>query len=210
MAVTEHGNMFSSVVFHDKARQAGHQADPRVRSVRRDRAAASPRAAPSARPTTTSCCWRRRAKGYQNLIKLVSAGYTEGFHYRPRIDRELLARHSAGLIGLSSCLKGEIPARLLAEQERQAIEAAAFYRDTLGAGQLLPRDAVPGHRGTEGGQRGAPAGGQGRSTCRSCARTTCTTCTGRTSRPTTSCSASARRRRSTTRSACATTATSST
>jgi DNA polymerase-3 subunit alpha len=46
-------------------------------------------------------------EGYKNLIKLVSPGYTEGFYYRPRIDKELLAQHSKGLIGLSSCLKGE-------------------------------------------------------------------------------------------------------
>ena len=46
--------------------------------------------------------------GYHNLVKLVSIGYTEGFYHRPRIDKEVLAKHSQGLIGLSGCLSGEI------------------------------------------------------------------------------------------------------
>ena len=71
-------------------------------------------------------------EGYHNLIKLVSAGYTEGFYYKPRIDKELLAQHSKGLIGLSSCLKGEVAEGLSHQQERKAIEAAAAYRDILG------------------------------------------------------------------------------
>ena len=57
-------------------------------------------------------------EGYKNLIRLVSAGYTEGFYYRPRIDKDLLARHSEGLIGLSSCLKGEVASALKVEQAR--------------------------------------------------------------------------------------------
>ena len=64
-------------------------------------------------------------EGYHNLIKLVSAGYTEGFYYKPRIDKELLAQHAKGLIGLSSCLKGEVAEGLSHQQERKALEAAA-------------------------------------------------------------------------------------
>ena len=71
-------------------------------------------------------------EGYSNLIKLVSAGYTEGFYYRPRIDKDLLAQHSRGLIGLSSCLKGEVASALKVEQARPALEAAARLRDILG------------------------------------------------------------------------------
>ncbi len=71
-------------------------------------------------------------EGYHNLIKLVSAGYTEGFYYKPRIDKDLLAQHAKGLIGLSSCLKGEVAEGLTRQQERKALEAAAAYRDILG------------------------------------------------------------------------------
>src|SRR4029453_11275302 len=67
-----------------------------------------------------------------NLIKLVSAGYTEGFYYKPRIDKDLLAQHATGLIGLSSCLKGEVATGIRSEQQQKALQAAAAYRDILG------------------------------------------------------------------------------
>ena len=76
-------------------------------------------------------------EGYHNLIKLVSAGYTEGFYYKPRIDKDLLAQHSKGLIGLSSCLKGEVAEGLSHGQDRKAIDAAAAYRDILGPGNFF-------------------------------------------------------------------------
>ena len=76
-------------------------------------------------------------EGYHNLIKLVSAGYTEGFYYKPRIDKELLAQHAKGLIGLSSCLKGEVAEGLSHQQEQKAIEAAGAYRDILGPGNFF-------------------------------------------------------------------------
>jgi DNA polymerase-3 subunit alpha len=76
-------------------------------------------------------------EGYHNLIKLVSAGYTEGFYYKPRLDKELLARHAKGLIGLSSCLKGEVAEGLSHAQEKKARHAAATYRDILGPGNFF-------------------------------------------------------------------------
>ena len=94
-------------------------------------------------------------EGYHNLIKLVSSGYTEGFYYKPRIDKALLAQHSKGLIGLSSCLKGEVatghPDRAAAEGARRGGRLSRHPR----ARQLLPRDAVPGHRRTADRQRRA-------------------------------------------------------
>ena len=71
-------------------------------------------------------------EGFQNLIKLVSAGYTEGFYYKPRIDKELLSAHSKGLIALSSCLKGEVATEIRTEQTRRALTAAATFRDIMG------------------------------------------------------------------------------
>jgi DNA polymerase-3 subunit alpha len=76
-------------------------------------------------------------EGYHNLIKLVSSGYTEGFYYKPRIDKDLLAQHAKGLIGLSSCLKGEVATEIRAGRERKALEAAAQFRDILGAGNFF-------------------------------------------------------------------------
>ncbi len=96
-------------------------------------------------------------EGYHNLIKLVSSGYTEGFYYKPRIDKELLQQHSAGLIGLSSCLKGEVAEGIYKDRIEKSRLAAGQYRDILGQGQLLPRDAVPGHREQKIVNDGLPA-----------------------------------------------------
>ena len=71
-------------------------------------------------------------KGYQNLIKLVSLGYTEGFYSKPRVDYELLEKYHEGLICLSACLAGEIPKRLLADDYRGAVERARYYQSIFG------------------------------------------------------------------------------
>src|SRR5499427_3982511 len=131
IAVTEHGNMFSSVIFHDHARQRG------LNPILGCEVYVAPgsRLDKSGNPGATQnhlVLLAENDEGYHNLIKLVSAGYTEGFYYKPRIDKELLSRHSKGLIGLSSCLKGEVAEGLSHAQERKAVEAAAAYRDILG------------------------------------------------------------------------------
>lgn len=70
--------------------------------------------------------------GYQNLIKLVSKGFTEGFYSKPRIDDELLEQYHEGLICLSACLAGEIPQKLLDGDYNKAKEKAEYYRDLFG------------------------------------------------------------------------------
>jgi len=70
--------------------------------------------------------------GYNNLIKLVSRANTEGFYYKPRIDRELLEQHHEGLIALSGCMAGEIPQLILAGKLAEAEKTAEYYRDLLG------------------------------------------------------------------------------
>src|ERR1043166_433379 len=132
LAVTEHGNLFSSVTFHDHARQKG------IKPILGCEVYVAPgdRRTKSGNPGETAnhlVLLAETNEGYHNLIKLVSAGYTEGFYYKPRIDKELLSRHSTGLIGLSSCLKGEVAEGLSHQQEKKAREAAAAYRDILGA-----------------------------------------------------------------------------
>jgi DNA polymerase-3 subunit alpha len=130
LAVTEHGNMFSSVVFHDHARDRGIKPILGCEVY----VASGSRFDKSGSQTETNhlVLLAETDEGYKNLIKLVSAGYTEGFYYRPRIDKELLAQHAKGLIGLSSCLKGEVASALKVEQQRPALEAAGRLRDILG------------------------------------------------------------------------------
>ncbi len=69
----------------------------------------------------------RDREGYRNLVKLSSIGYTEGFYYHPRVDREVLARHSGGLIVSSACLAGEVARHLAAGNAEGAREAAEWY-----------------------------------------------------------------------------------
>jgi DNA polymerase-3 subunit alpha len=136
LAVTEHGNMFSSVIFHDQAKKRG------IKPILGCEVYVAPgsRHTKSGTPGETAnhlVLLAETNEGYHNLIRLVSAGYTEGFYYKPRIDKDLLAAHARGLIGLSSCLKGEIACELRAEQPRRALEAAAGYRDILGRGNFF-------------------------------------------------------------------------
>ncbi|MDE3067226.1 MAG: DNA polymerase III subunit alpha [Verrucomicrobiota bacterium] len=70
--------------------------------------------------------------GYKNLIRLVTAAHLEGFYYKPRIDKELLAAHKDGLIALSGCLASEIPDLILKDQPDQAREVVDWFRQTLG------------------------------------------------------------------------------
>jgi DNA polymerase-3 subunit alpha len=76
-------------------------------------------------------------KGLSNLQKLVSLAQFEGFHYKPRIDKEILAEYSEGLIGLSACLAGEIPKKLMRDQYSEALAAAQEYQDILGKGNFF-------------------------------------------------------------------------
>lgn len=71
-------------------------------------------------------------RGYQNLIKLVSLAHLEGFYYKPRVDREILAQFSEGLIALSGCLAGEVSSHLLQDNWEKAKEAALWYQETFG------------------------------------------------------------------------------
>ncbi|HKT78805.1 MAG TPA: DNA polymerase III subunit alpha, partial [Vicinamibacterales bacterium] len=131
IAVTEHGNMFSSVLFHDHARARG------LNPILGCEVYVAPgsRHTKNGNPGETQnhlVLLAETLEGYHNLIKLVSAGYTEGFYYKPRIDHDLLAQHAKGLIGLSSCLKGEVAEGLWKHQDQRAMSAAATYRDILG------------------------------------------------------------------------------
>ena len=76
-------------------------------------------------------------EGYQNLIKLVSAGFLEGFYYKPRIDHELLSKHSRGLIALSACLRGAVTEAVVQDRYREALENAYRLQDIFGKGNFF-------------------------------------------------------------------------
>ena len=74
--------------------------------------------------------------GYKNLIKMVSKSFTEGFYFKPRVDKQLLKEHSDGLIALSACLAGEIPSLLMRNDYETAKESALWYKNTFGEGNF--------------------------------------------------------------------------
>jgi DNA polymerase-3 subunit alpha len=76
-------------------------------------------------------------RGYRNLVKLASSAYIEGFYYKPRIDKDLLARHSEGLIGLSACLRGEVAVALGNDRYEVARQSANDLRDIFGKGNFF-------------------------------------------------------------------------
>ncbi len=71
----------------------------------------------------------KNEEGYNNLIQIVSAGWVDGFYYKPRVDRHILEKYRGGLIALSACLAGEIPQALLAGDEKTAREVVEYYKD---------------------------------------------------------------------------------
>jgi DNA polymerase-3 subunit alpha len=136
-AITDHGNMFGAVEFYNAMKKE------KVKPVigcemyvaygsRFDKAGVEDGQA-DAGANNHLIVLAANNEGYKNLVKLVSAGYTEGFYYKPRIDKELLREHREGLIVLSSCLKGEVSQALAGGNPTKAREAALQYKEILGA-----------------------------------------------------------------------------
>ena len=99
----------------------------------------------------------RNRAGYRNLIKLVSKAYLEGFYYKPRVDRELLAQHADGLLVLSGCLNSEVSRLLSAGDEAKAHADGGLVPGGVRQGPLLHGGAVARPRGAGRGDRGHAA-----------------------------------------------------
>src|SRR6202022_2102838 len=132
VAMTDHGNMYGAIDFYRAAEKAGIK--PIIGcEVYMASGSMIEKNATSARDAAYHfTLLARDITGYYNLVKLVSAAHLEGFHYKPRIDKELLARHSAGLIGMSACLKGEINVAVLDGDFKKAEKSAGEFREILG------------------------------------------------------------------------------
>ncbi len=124
VAVTDHGNMFGAVEFYTKAHSAG------IKPILGTEAYIAPASRFDKQKSSISdaafhlILLAENNTGYSNLLKLSSAGFTEGFYYRPRIDKQLLSELNEGIICTSACLSGEI-ARLLQRGDETAAKAAA-------------------------------------------------------------------------------------
>lgn len=132
VALTEHGNMFSAVSFYQAAKKAGIKPiiGCEVYVARESRFTKTTDRKSAGWGSYHLVLLARNYTGYLNLIKLVTAGYLEGFYYRPRIDRELMREHSDGLIALSACLQGAPQkAALIANDWKAAIPVAEEYSE---------------------------------------------------------------------------------
>jgi DNA polymerase-3 subunit alpha len=132
VAMTDHGNLYGAIEFYQEAQRAG------VKPIIGCEAYIAPRSHKDRPNSMRESAYHftllvRDVTGYHNLVKLISTAHLDGFHYRPRIDKELLAQHSAGLIGLSGCLASEVNCAIQANKIDIAKQRAAEYRDILGA-----------------------------------------------------------------------------
>ncbi len=131
VAITDHGTMFGVAEFYIKATAAG------IRPIIGCECYVAPRSLHDKSPRDAKdvshlVLLARNRQGYRNLCKLATIAQLEGFYYRPRIDKQTLAEHCQGLIGLSACLHGEIPKHIVAGRMDLAEETARFYQQLFG------------------------------------------------------------------------------
>ncbi len=133
LALTDHGNLYGAIEFYQAAKAAG------VKPI----IGCEMYLAPKSRLDRTSergqedafyhfTLLARDNEGYQNLIQLCSIGFLEGYYYKPRVDKEVLARYGQGLIALSGCLKGELSQALLAGKDQAALKIVDDYQAIFG------------------------------------------------------------------------------
>ena len=134
IAITDHGVMYGCVDFYKAAKKAGVKPiiGCEVYVATRSRFDKVNRIDGS-NHLVLLC---KNETGYKNLIKLVSAGFIEGFYSKPRVDKELLEQHHEGLVCLSACLAGEIPQALLAGDYEKSKAAALYFNDLFGQGNF--------------------------------------------------------------------------
>ena len=136
MALTDHGVMYGAIEFYKKAKKAGLKPIIGCEMYMAEHSMHDKRAGIDDKRYHLIVIAENNI-GYKNLIKLVSAAHLEGFYYKPRIDKELLKKHSEGLIGLSACLGGEISKSLLSRNYEKAKKTALEYQEIFGKGNFF-------------------------------------------------------------------------
>jgi DNA polymerase-3 subunit alpha len=137
LAITDHGAMFGALDFYEAGCAAG------VKPILGVETYVAPGSRFERAPGESEEKYRhltllaQDATGYQNLLRLVTDAHIDGFYHRPRIDKEILAEHADGLIGLSGCLASEISQLLLSGQDSKAKDVAGQYADIFGAGSFF-------------------------------------------------------------------------
>jgi len=132
VALTDHGNLYGAVPFYQAAKKKGVKPIIGCEVYIAPGSMREKNASSGKDIASHFTLLAADAEGYRNLVKLVSAAHLEGFYYKPRIDKELLATFSKGLIALSGCLKSEVSAHLEQGRPAEAERVAAEYRDMFG------------------------------------------------------------------------------
>ncbi len=130
-ALTDHGALYGAIEFYKKAKERG------IKSIIGAEIYLAFERMSQERPNIDDERYHlvlliKNEQGYKNLVKLLTKAHLEGFYYKPRVDEELLAKHSEGLIALSACLSGKIPHMILAKKMEEAERTAIRYQEIFG------------------------------------------------------------------------------
>lgn len=135
LAITDHGNLFGAIRFYKEAIKNGVKPIIGMEAyVARGDLHKKPKKQKANYTHITLLA--ANEEGYRNLMKLSSISFLEGFYYKPRIDKETLNKYHKGLVGMSACLRGEIPLALLNDDYDSAKKTALFYKDLFGEGNF--------------------------------------------------------------------------
>ena len=132
VAMTDHGNMFGAIEFYTGAIKAGIKPIIGIEAYIAPGSRLDKQKSSIKDSSSHLILLAENTTGYKNLLKLSSSGFTEGFYYRPRIDKEILKEFNEGIICTSACIGGEVPAALVKGNKEQAMELAQSYLDIFG------------------------------------------------------------------------------
>ena len=144
LAITDHGGMYGVIDFYRLAKDAGVK--PIIGCEMYVASGSRFAKNPNDKSPYHMTVLAQDARGYQNLVKLVTRSHIEGFYYKPRIDRELLEKHHEGLIILSGCPSGEVPKLIAQGRMDDAAASASWYRELFGDRyflELMEHGGVP-------------------------------------------------------------------
>ena len=129
LAITDHGNMYGALKFYKECKAQG------IKPIIGCEVYVAPGSrldkAPADKNHRHLVLLAKNKAGYQNLLQLVSIASTEGYYYKPRVDKEILAKYRDGLIALSACPSGEVPRLILEGRIEDARKSATWYRDNF-------------------------------------------------------------------------------
>jgi DNA polymerase-3 subunit alpha len=135
LAITDHGALYGAVAFYQACKAAGIKPILGVETYVARRSMADREGRADDKPYHLVLLAKDWA-GYQNLCRLMTAAHLDGYYYKPRIDREILAQHSEGLVGMSACLAGEVARAIEFGDRDEARRVAGTYGDIFGAGNF--------------------------------------------------------------------------